>query len=354
MLGSEFKRGVVTTLERVFKASSYTFNELEFQWYGTGASIKFEVLGNTRMVDALFRFPNVDDNKEMPRKELPKFIGMVLHELGHAWFTDNRPWDVHRDNPTLCRIINGLEDPRIEKKVIGSGIAGNAFALFEGLINEMMGGTYVDPDDFGNLAFQLAVEGRRMNGYKIALPSVLGKSRYKEPMQIALRRAHKAKSTSEVVEIAVELLARLNELKPPPAEAPKQPEQPTPDDGEPESPGDDDGDAGDDDNPSKGDDAVDDDGDIADEGDDEGDDEGEGEAEGEAEDGEDEGEGGENEGDEGDGEPLDKPSRGVDDPLREIEPDMTDVTAPYRTNVDESAEPRPTSVKSTVFKFNWE
>jgi hypothetical protein len=30
------------------------------------------------------------------------------------------------------------------------------------------------------------------------------------------------------------------------------------------------------------------------------------------------------------------------------------VTAPYRTNVDESAEPRPTSVKSTVFKFHWE
>jgi hypothetical protein len=347
MLGSEFKRGVVTTLERVFKASSYTFNELEFQWYGTGASIKFEVLGNTRMVDALFRFPNVDDNKEMPRKELPKFIGMVLHELGHAWFTDNRPWDVHRDNPTLCRIINGLEDPRIEKKVIGSGIAGNAFALFESLINEMMGGTYVDPDDFGNLAFQLAVEGRRMNGYKIALPSVLGKSRYKEPMQIALRRAHKAKSTSEVVEIAVELLARLNELKPPPAEAP---EQPTPDDGEPESPGDEGGDAGDDDNPSKGDDAGDDDDDSA--GDEDGGDEGEDEGEGEAEDGEDEG--GENEGDEGDGEPLDKPSRGVDDPLREIEPDMTDVTAPYRTNVDESAEPRPTSVKSTVFKFHWE
>ena len=351
MLGSEFKRAVVTTLERVFKASSYSFHRLDFQWYGTGASINFTVFGDTRMVDATFRFPNVDDNKEMPRKELPKFIGMVLHELGHAWFTTNHPWDAHRDNPVLCRLINGLEDPRIEKKVIDSGIAGNAFALFEGLINEMMGGTYVDPDDFGNLAFQLAVEGRRMNGYKIAVPPVLNKSRYKEPMKMALRLANKAKSTWEIVEIAENLLARLNELKPPPVEAP--PEQPPCDDGEPEGPpdgpevGDEVGDeGGDDGTPSKGDSADDDEGASAgdEEGDEKGDDEGGDGGDGDG--GDDDG--GDDEGDEGD-----KPSRGVDDPLRDIEPDMNDVTAPYRTTVDEGDNPRPTCFKPVVFKFNW-
>jgi len=337
MLGSEFKRAVVTTLERVFKASSYEFHRLEFQWFGTGASINFTVFGDGRSVDATFRFPNVDDNKEMPRKELPKFIAMALHELGHAWFTVNSPWDAHRDNPTLCRIINGLEDPRIEKMVINSGIAGNSFALFEGLINEMMGGTYVDPDDFGNLAFQLAVEGRRMNGYKIAVPPVLNKSRYKEPMKIALRLAHKAKSTWEIVEIAENLLARLNELKPPPA--PKQPEQP--DDGENQNAGDEGGDEGgdesgddsaDDGNPSKGDDVGDDDGDSTDDKGDDG--------------------GGDEDGDE-DGDEGDAP-RGVDAPLRDVEPDMTKAVAPYSNAVDEGAEPRPTCLKPTVFKFTWD
>jgi hypothetical protein len=307
MLGSEFKRGVVTTLERVFKASCYTFNELEFQWYGTGASIKFEVLGNTRMVDALFRFPNVDDNKEMPRKELPKFIGMVLHELGHAWFTDNAPWDAHRDNPTLCRIINGLEDPRIEKKVIGSGIAGNAFALFEGLINEMMGGTYVDPDDFGNLAFQLAVEGRRMNGYRIAVPPVYIKSRYRVPIQWALDEAHKAQSTAEIVAISVELLARLNALKPPSNQSPDGPKP---------------GDA-----PSDG---------SGDEGEDGGEGEGEKPADSPAK--------GDEEGD--------KPGQGKGGE-RPIEPDLADELKEHACTADDYT-PRPTWKTPTIYNFNWE
>jgi hypothetical protein len=194
MLGSEFKRGVATTLERVFHASKWKFDQLRIQWCGKGAAIQFQQYGNC--VNATFMFPNVDDNASMPTKALPKFIGMVLHELGHAWFTDNNPWDKHRDNPTLCRLINGLEDPRIERKVIESGIAANAAPLFENLINDMMGGTYVDPNDFDNLAFQLAVEGRRMNGYRVNVASVLSKSRYLVPMQWALDEAHKAGSTA--------------------------------------------------------------------------------------------------------------------------------------------------------------
>ena len=318
MLGSDFKRGVATTLERVFNASKYTFDSLEIQWCGKGASVRFYDLGNNR-VSAMFMFPNVDDNAVMPTKALPKFVGMVLHELGHAWFTDNTPWDRHNDNPTLSRLINGLEDPRIERKVIESGIAANAGPLFENLINEMMGGTYCKPNDFNNIAFQLAVEGRRMNGYRIAVPPVYTKSRYRVAIQWALDEAHKAQSTIEIVKIAVELLRRLNELKPPPTgDAPPPGEQP------PDGPGE---------GPGEGEGPGDAPGDTPSDAPSEGPGEGEGEGEG------------------------DKPANGPEGKgtggERPIEPDLADELKEHACTADEYT-PRPTWRTPTIYQFNWE
>ena len=320
MLGSDFKRGVATTLERVFNASKYTFDALEIQWCGKGAGVKFQDWGNNH-VSATFMFPNVDDNAAMPTKALPKFVGMVLHELGHAWFTNNAPWDVHNDNPTLSRLINGLEDPRIERKVIESGIAANAGPLFENLINEMMGGTYCDPDDFGNIAFQLAVEGRRMNGYRIAIPPVYTNSRYRKPIQWALDEAHKAQSTAEIVRIAVELLERLNQLKPSESDS-------SPDNGPDSDPGDTPSD-GPSDSPSDGP------GDAQ-----EGDGKGEGNkpADGPAE---------------GDSDESEGPSgRGKEAGERPIEPNLADELRAHACAADEYL-PRPSCRRVSTYKFNW-
>jgi hypothetical protein len=314
MLGSDFKRGVSTTLERVFNASDWTFSELTIQWCGKGASISFSEIG-PRVLLARFMFPNIDDNAVIPKKTLPKFIGMALHELGHAWFTDNTPWDAHKNNPTLCRLINGLEDPRIERMVIESGIAANAAPLFENLINEMMGGTYCKPNDFNNIAFQLAVEGRRMNGYRIAVPPVYTKSRYRVAIQWALDEAHKAQSTAEIVKIAVELLRRLNELKPPPtgdAPPPGLPDAPTDGPGESEGPGDAPGDTPSD-APSDG--------------------PGEGEGEGD--------------------EPADGPAGKGTGGERPIEPDLADELKDHACTADEYT-PRPTWRTPTIYQFNWE
>lgn len=310
MLGSDFKRGVTTTLERVFNASDWTFSELTFQWCGKGASVYFNEVG-PRTLLARFTFPNIDDNKVIPKKTLPKFIGMALHELGHAWFTDNTPWDKHKVNPTLCRLINGLEDPRIERMVIESGIAANAGPLFENLINEMMGGTYCEPNDFQNIAFQLAVEGRRMNGYRIALPPVYTKSRYRVPIQWALDEAHKAQSTAEIVKIAVELLARLNALKPPSNQSPDGPGD-APSEGPSDGPGN--------------------------EGEGEGEDEGDKPADGPAK------------GDEkGDGPDSGKGAGGE----RPIEPDLADELKDHACTADDYT-PRPTWKTPTIYQFTWE
>jgi hypothetical protein len=245
---------------------------------------------------------------------------MALHELGHAWFTDNTPWEKHHDNPTLCRLINGLEDPRIERMVIESGIAANAGPLFENLINEMMGGTYCEPDDFGNIAFQLAVEGRRMNGYRIAVPPVISQSRYRVPMQWALDEAHKAQSTIEIVKIAEELLRRLNELKPQ-SNAPSDAPPP----GQPDAPIDGDDPA---DSPSDG--------------------------PGDTQGGEGEGEG---------NKPADGPAEGDSDDSTEgpagkggerpIEPDLAGELKEHACTADEYT-PRPTWKTPTIYQFNWE
>ena len=316
MLGSDFKRGVSTTLERIFGASRWTFDKLEIQWCGKGASVSFQDWGDNH-VTARFMFPNVDDNKSMPTKALPKFIGMVLHELGHAWFTDNAPWDRHNNNPTLSRLINGLEDPRIERKVIEQGIAANAAPLFENLINEMMAGSYCDPDDFNNIAFQLAVEGRRLNGYRIAIPPVYTKSRYRVPIEWALGEAHKAQSTLEIVRIAEELLKRLNKLKPQPDAPQPSPQQ---GDSQPDGPGD---------SPSDGP------GDTQ---------EGEGQDEGNKP------AGGPAEGDSGD--PTNDKGVGKQDGERPIEPDLAEELKPHACDAD-AYTPRPSCRKVTTFKFNW-
>jgi hypothetical protein len=315
MLGSDFKRGVATTLERIFGASRWTFDKLEIQWCGKGASVSFQDWGNNH-VTARFMFPNVDDNKSIPKKALPKFIGMVLHELGHAWFTDNAPWDMHNNNPTLSRLINGLEDPRIERKVIEQGIAANAAPLFENLINEMMDGKYCEPDDFGNIAFQLAVEGRRLNGYRIALAPVYTKSRYRVPIEWALGEAHKAQSTLEIVRIAEELLKRLNKIKP---SAP-QPDAPQQGDGPADGPGD---------GPSDG--------------------------PGDAQEGEGQGEGnkpadGPAEGDSDD--PAEGPANGKGGGERPIEPDLAEELKPHACDAD-AFTPRPSCRTVSTFNFDW-
>jgi hypothetical protein len=328
MLGSDFKRGVATTLERVFHASKWKFDALRIQWCGTGAAIQFTDWGSNHL-SATFMFPNVDDNAVMPTKALPKFIGMALHELGHAWFTDNTPWDAHKKNPTLCRLINGLEDPRIERKVIESGIAANAAPLFENLINEMLGGTYVDPDDFDNLAFQLAVEGRRMNGYRINVAPVLSKSRYRVPMQWALDEAHKAQSTVEIVQIAVELLRRLNALKPVSPPPPPPGEEPPCEEGEKDGPP-----GGP--NPGEG------------EGEGEGDNPGDGPGDGPA-DGPGKGPG--EDGDEEAGKQGGGKGQGGST-VRPIEPDLADELKEHACKADEYT-PRPACRAPTFYKFDW-
>jgi hypothetical protein len=210
MLAIDLKRGVESTLERVFKQSGNEFGKLKFIWSGRSAAISSTNNGN--VVDATVFFPAIDESKPVGLPLYNELIAYAIHELGHAWFTDTKVWnDEAAGKSFLFSLINGLEDPRIEQKVIDSGYAPNSKALFNSLLASVLAeGGYVQPDDFCNIPFVLAVEGRRLNGYQIAYESILPASPWQADLTWALHAAQSAKDTAEIVKIAVELDKRLN------------------------------------------------------------------------------------------------------------------------------------------------
>lgn len=210
MLGIDVKRGVETTLERVYANTGKRFKRLSFAWAGRTAAVSHDG-DETKII-----FPGIDETKQVDRSLFNELIGYALHELGHVWFTENRPWDRARyeHGSFVSSLINGLEDPRIEQQVIKSGFAPNSGALFEYLTNAVLTKDgYVDADDFKNIPFVLAIEGRRLNGYKLAFPSVVNDAPWAEHLQWALNAAHNANDTEEIVRIAVELYQRLQKFK---------------------------------------------------------------------------------------------------------------------------------------------
>jgi hypothetical protein len=210
MLGLDAKRGVEATLERVYNATGNTFSRLEVVWSGKTAGVMKDAHSGVVSVT----FPGIDETKQVDKNLFNQLIGYALHELGHVWFTVDKPWQEAREQhgAFVSSLINGLEDPRIEKCVVDSGYAPNARQLFEHLTNQVLERDgYVEPDDFKNIPFLLAIEGRRLNGYDLVFPSVVEASPYASHLKKALKAAHKAESTKRIVEIAVELYAALKQ-----------------------------------------------------------------------------------------------------------------------------------------------
>ena len=254
MLGMDVKRGITATCERVFIASGNRFENLKVLWGGKTACINYSK-DREGAVTATIVLPNIDESVHVPQTQLNNSIGFVLHELGHAWFTTNYPWDNavkdHKDGKYIGSMINGLEDPRIEQCVIDSGYAPNSAPLFHALINSMIAKNgYPDELTKQSLPFILAIEGRRLNGYKINVPDLVSTSIYAHEINRALQLAKNAKSTREVVTIAENLYDELfpvadageseaGDLPPTDAHQPSDEEgEPTKGDGKPDGSGD--------------------------------------------------------------------------------------------------------------------
>jgi len=210
MLGLDVKRGVEATLERVYNSTGGTFKKLSVTWAGKTAG----VTSNPHTGDVHVVFPGIDESKQIDKDLFNQLIGYAMHELGHVWFTTNQSWEKARSEhgAFVSALINGLEDPRIEQAVIDSGYAPNARQLFEHLVNRVLQKDgYVEPDDFKNIPFLLAVEGRRLNGYDLCFPSVVDASPYAKHLRWALKAAQKATDTPRIVKIAIDLYDRLKQ-----------------------------------------------------------------------------------------------------------------------------------------------
>jgi len=256
MQGLNAKRGIEATFEKVILAAGLPARFIKVRWGGNGAGVINDIARGTILI-----LPNVSDTAEISKVQFSNLVGYAIHEYGHVRYTNSADWRAAvdaagKDGHLLHRLINGLEDPRIEQCIITSGHCANARVLFEALLSSVLlkdykGGDYVNPNDVGNIAFQLAVEGRRLNGYSIPCAPVYQRSKYRRAIEQALRKGQSCTSTAEIIDVAKELLAAI-----------KDQQQDQQDDGRLSGDGHgDDADAGDDAGDGAGDDAGDDAGD---------------------------------------------------------------------------------------------
>lgn len=107
----------------------------------------------------------------LTKDERDLWVGYVIHELGHALFTDFYAWR-RAISEGVHDLVNGLEDPRIEGCLLRNGVATNARAMLEKLTDQKLSEANArayDPADLSNLAYTLAVYGRiHCQGYDLA------------------------------------------------------------------------------------------------------------------------------------------------------------------------------------------
>jgi hypothetical protein len=216
MLGLNAKRGIEATFEKVILAAGLPPRFIKVRWGGNGAGVINDTYQGTILI-----LPGIGDTAEINKGQFSNLVGYAIHEYGHVRYTQSSDWTdavnaAGKDGKLLHRLINGLEDPRIEQCIITSGHCANARVLFESLLSSVLlkdyaGGDYVEPNDVGNIAFQLAVEGRRLNGYSIPCPPVYQRSKYRRAIEQALKKGNACTSTSQIIDVARELLAAIRD-----------------------------------------------------------------------------------------------------------------------------------------------
>jgi hypothetical protein len=216
MQGLNAKRGIEATFEKVILAAGLPARFIKVRWGGNGAGVINDNVSGTILI-----LPSVSDTAEISKVQFSNLVGYAIHEYGHVRYTQSSDWKAAvdaagNDGYLLHRLINGLEDPRIEQCIIVSGHCANARVLFESLLSSVLlkdydGGDYVDPNDVGNIAFQLAVEGRRLNGYSIPCSPVYQRSKYRRAIERALNQGKTCTSTLQIIDVARELLAAIRD-----------------------------------------------------------------------------------------------------------------------------------------------
>jgi len=127
------------------------------------ASVSWDAYGIT------INLPVRTATSRMTQDEFLDWVAYMLHELGHPTHTDQAVW-YKAVAMGLSRMVNGLEDVRMEQAVISSGIVHNAKAVLSRLLSRKIvearnGKQPWNPNSRREIAWTLCVLGRANNGY---------------------------------------------------------------------------------------------------------------------------------------------------------------------------------------------
>lgn len=210
MKGTVAKAELTALFAEVWRSSGNKIKRLDVRFTGQGSGIRFN--RRRRKLSATVLLPALNNTEDVPQELFNDLTGYVLHEVGHALFTDSDPWDdaAREHGRVLGGIINGMEDSRIEMEVIRSGYADNAHTRFVQLANNTFQAGF-DIDMVENVSAVLAVEGRRWNGYELTVPDLLSDNQWGPEIVRALRDSRSCECTADVVKVAIELWSKIKE-----------------------------------------------------------------------------------------------------------------------------------------------
>jgi Mg-chelatase subunit ChlD/uncharacterized low-complexity protein len=186
--------------------------------YTGTASIKHWIDTYSNTINVEVYFPALPNAYKLSKDELNRWIGYFIHEICHAIYTDETAWkDACRER--LHDIVNGLEDPRIEKCFNDDAIAANSRMILTDLVGWCVGKlpANYDPNDASNLPWLFAMAGRVvLCGYDLpdAEKHLLKLNRpMKAMLDWVMADLAKARNTSDVLDIARKLQRQFQNAK---------------------------------------------------------------------------------------------------------------------------------------------
>jgi cobalamin biosynthesis protein CobT len=196
------------TLFNVRVAADAVTGTASVDWNGTpGVDAGVRVTINMPVRKATYR---------MSADEFRHWAAYLLHEVGHPNDTSKTVW---KDAVATGRhrLLNALEDVRIEKATIGRGIAHNAKQVLSELVDMLHTKAVVDgydPNEPKSIGWTLSTLGRHANGYAVDVSDITAKL---DPNGIvgkvvswALTDLDACRSTQDCLDLSDRVVAAIN------------------------------------------------------------------------------------------------------------------------------------------------
>lgn len=168
----------------------------------------------------------VGDEAKINRPALVRYVGYVVHELLHRKSTEFKVINTIRGTGTQYRraLLNAVEDARIEREAIASGLLGNIEGVMHDLLGQMVSEALAQVQDWGDpkqYPFALAVALRDYPGLACPMPAQVQRI-----ATVALARMPAVTSTQDAAALADWIYTELQQMDEEPEQEPEQqPEQ---------------------------------------------------------------------------------------------------------------------------------